>query len=170
MRFTTPFHVGFETSRFGQLERFPPRGEVCRARGPPCVGGEGGDGGGNVRIELAAYSWVKNVESEFQSGAAFASFISFCCVVRDSYLHDSKDPNPGGDGYGFDQLGVGRQPDREQHFLELQQGHPDAGLGGGNVIGYNYFEDGYGEGYRRSPSRPERFPHDDAALRALRGE
>ena len=35
-------------------------------------GGEGGDGGGNVRLELAAYSWVKNVESEYSKGGSIA--------------------------------------------------------------------------------------------------
>lgn len=154
--FTTPFHIGFDTAHSAQLSRF-----VQFAGGPVLTpvksagledlhvyGGEGGDGGGNVRIDLATQSWVKNVESEYSLGSSVSLNSAFRCVVRDSYLHHSKNPNPGGGGYGFSINGASSDNLIENNISwNFNKVIVMRASGGGNVVAYNYFEDGYGEGY-----------------------
>ena len=154
--FTTPFHIAFDTAHDAQLSRY-----VRGRRGPLLSavkhagledllvhGGEGGDGGGNIRLELAAYSWVKGVESEYSRGGSVVLSATFRCIVRDSYLHHSKNPNPGGDGYGFS-INSGSADNLIENNISWNFNKVIVmrASGGGNVIGYNYFEDGYGEGY-----------------------
>jgi hypothetical protein len=69
--------------------------------------------------------------------------------VRDSYLHTTVDPNPGGAGYG---IGVNQYASDNLYennvvwnFNKMTIGRAS---GGGNVFAYNFFQDGYGEGYR----------------------
>jgi hypothetical protein len=154
--FTTPFHIAFDTAHSAQLSRY-----VQWAGGPllPAVkyagvedmhvyGGEGHDGGGNVRLEVAAYSWVKDVESEYSRGGSIALFSAFRCVVRDSYLHHSKNPDPGGDGYGFSINRASADNLIENNIAwNFNKVIVMRATGGGNVIGYNYLEDGYGASY-----------------------
>jgi hypothetical protein len=147
--FTTPFHIGFETTRSAQLTRFATSAvKYAGLEDLHVYGGEGGDGGGNVRVELAAYSWVKNVESEYSKGGSVVLSASFRCVVRDSYLHHSKNPNPGGDGYGFS-INWGAADNLLENNISWNFNKVIVmrASGGGNVIAYSYFEDGYGAGY-----------------------
>src|SRR5512138_565942 len=100
--FTTPFHIAFDTAHRAQLSRWVQWGG--NPPGPPAsavkyagvedlhvYGGEGGDGGGNIRLELAAYCWVKNVESEYSLGGSIELESTLRSVVRDSYFHHTKD-------------------------------------------------------------------------------
>jgi Pectate lyase superfamily protein len=154
--FTTPFHIGFDTAHSAQLSRFVqfvggPLAAAVKNAGLEDLhvyGGEGGDGGGNVYLELAAYSWVKNVESEYSKGGSVALYSSFRCVVRDSYLHQSKNPNPGGDGYGFS-INNGSADNLVENDISWNFNKVIVmrASGGGNVIAYSYFEDAYGAGY-----------------------
>lgn len=111
-------------------------------------GGEGGDGGGNIHLLAAAYSWVKDVESDQSSGSSVNLDGTFRCVLRDSYLHSTVDPNPGGAGYGIaldnyaaDNLAEDNISWNFNKVMVMRT------TGGGNVIGYNYMEDGWGAGY-----------------------
>lgn len=63
--------------------------------------GEGGDGGGNIHLFATSYSWVRNVESDKSEGSSVNLDGAFRCVVRDSYVHSTRNPNPGGGGYGI---------------------------------------------------------------------
>ncbi len=154
--FTTPFHIDFDTAHSAQLTRF-----VQWVGGPllPAVkdagiedlhvyGGEGHDQGGNIRLELAAYSWVRGIQSEYSRGGSVAVVSSFRCVVRDSYLHHSKNPNPGGDGYGLSINRASSDNLVENNIVwNFNKVIVMRATGGGNVVGYNYLEDGYGAGY-----------------------
>jgi hypothetical protein len=157
--FTTPFHIDLRTSRAAHLARIAD-GDVLR----PAVTwsgiedlyvahGEGGDGGGNIRVFAAAYSWARNIESVYSKGASFAFDGAFRCELRDSYLHTTVNPTPGGDGYGIvvDSYSADNLVENNisWNFNKVMLMRSS---GGGNVIGYNYMEDGYGSYY---PTLPE---------------
>ncbi|HLA76450.1 MAG TPA: glycosyl hydrolase family 28-related protein [Vicinamibacteria bacterium] len=153
---TTPFHIDFDVAHSAQLTRFRewvggpllPAVKYAGLEDLRVYGGEGHDGGGNVRLELAAYTWVKDVQSEYSAGGSIALFRCFRCVVRDSYLHHTKDPNPGGNGYGLSINRATADSLFENNIVwNFNKVIVMRATGGGNVIGYNYFEDGYGAGY-----------------------
>jgi len=148
--FTTPFHIDFQTAYSAQLTRFS-----NSANGPvvPSVkfagvedlyvyGGSGGQG--NVWLSNAAYSWIKNVESDFQDGPSIAIDASFRCIVRDSYVHSTQTPSPGGGGYGFSFSWYAADNLLENNISwNMNKVMVMRASGGGNVIGYNYMEDGW---------------------------
>ncbi len=156
LTFTTPLHVSFEADLEAHVVRIS-----RQAEGPPVhavkysgiedlavTNGGGGDGGGNIHLFAAAYCWVKNVESSGSLGHSCNLEGTFRCEVRDSYFHSTRDPNPGGAGYG---IGVNRYASDNLYennvvwnFNKLTVARAS---GGGNVFGYNYFQDGYGAGY-----------------------
>ena len=46
-----------------------------------------------------AYCWVKNVEATWSMGSDIGLYETFRNVVRDSFVHETPNPNPGGAGY-----------------------------------------------------------------------
>lgn len=159
--FTTPFHIGFTTKSGAQLTRISDSddGEVVPAVRRSGIedlyvsGGEGGDGGGNIHLFATAYSGVRNVESDRSLGGSVVFTGTFRSVLRDSYLHTTREPNPGGGGYGIvlnnyaaDNLIENNISWNFNKVIAMRT------TGGGNVIGYNYMEDGWGAGY---PGIPE---------------
>jgi hypothetical protein len=156
VNFTTPLHLGFEKELQAHLLRISnepdgapvPAVKYSGIEDLAVTNGDGGDGGGNIHFFAAAYSWVKNVESSKSIGHSCNLEGTFRCEVRDSYFHTTRDPNPGGAGYG---IGVNRyaadnlyENNVVWNFNKLTIARAS---GGGNVFGYNYFQDGYGEGY-----------------------
>jgi hypothetical protein len=152
--FTTPFHTNFRVSHAAHLVRISNGAVVVPAtkwsgiESLAVSHGSGGDGGGNIRVFASAYSWAKNIESSEAEGAAFALDGAFRCELRDSYLHSTVNPNPGGAGYSIvfdtytsDSLAENNISWNFNKVIVMRSS------GGGNVIGYNYFEDGYGAGY-----------------------
>jgi hypothetical protein len=159
--FTTPFHIGFATKSQAQLTRISdtdggepvPAVRYSGIEDLYVAGGEGGDGGGNIHLYATAYSWVRNVESKASLGGSVVFSGTFRSVLRDSYLHSTKEPNPGGGGYGIvlnayaaDNLIENNISWNFNKVIAMRT------TGGGNVIGYNYMEDGWGAGY---PDMPE---------------
>ena len=152
--FTTNFHTNFRTSHAAHLARISDGTNVVtttRSSGIENLAvsnGAGGDGGGNIRVFASAYCWAKNIESSASNGASFALEGSFRCELRDSYLHSTVDPNPGGGGYGlvFDAYSADclAENNISWNFNKVMVMRSS---GGGNVIAYNYMEDGYGAGY-----------------------
>ncbi len=146
--FTTPLHIGFKTAFTAQLSRFSnfdqgPQVDVVKNAGVEDLYVYGG-GDGNLKLANAAYSWVKNVESDYQKGEGIAIDGSFRCVVRDSYVHSTQDPNPGGGGYGFSFSFYSSDNLLENNISwNMNKVMVMRASGGGNVIGYNYMEDGW---------------------------
>ena len=154
--FTTPLHLGLLTRYGAHLVRLShdeggavvPAVRYSGIEDLRVSGGEGGDGGGNIHLFAAAYSWVKDVESDQSKGSSVNLDGTFRCVLRDSYLHSTVDPNPGGGGYGIaldnyaaDNLVEDNISWNFNKVMVMRR------TGGGNVIGYNYMEDGWGAGY-----------------------
>ena len=157
--FTTPLHNGFSTAFSAQLSRYgedwmgPDPRPATRLTGVEDLYLEKGSDG-NISLNMCAYCWIKNVESARTDGSSIGLESCFRCEIRDSYIHTSDNPNPGGGGY----------------LLSLARGSADnliennaiwngnkvmvmRATGGGNVVGYNYFEDawiGYQPGWVES--------------------
>jgi len=157
LTFTTPFHITFEVALKAHIVRLSddPGGrqvDAVRYSGIEdlaVANGDGGDGGGNIHFFAAAYSWVKNVESSGSIGHSCNLNGTFRCEVRDSYFHSTRNPNPGGAGYG---IGVNQYASDNLYENNVVWNFNKMTIarasGGGNVFGYNYFQDGYGDDYR----------------------
>lgn len=159
--FTTGMHIDFRTANAAQLVRFAteengPVAPAVRYAGVEDLyvcGGEGGDGGGNIHLFATAYSWVRGVESAGSLGGSVVLDGTFRSVLRDSYLHSTRNPSPGGDGYGI-VLNAYAADNLVENTISWNFNKVIAmrTTGGGNVIGYNYMDDGWGQDY---PSLPE---------------
>ena len=69
---------------------------------------------------------------------------SFRCVLRDSYVHSTQNPNPGGGGYGVAVSMYAADNLIENNIVwNMNKVMLMQASGGGNVIGYNYMEDGW---------------------------
>jgi hypothetical protein len=154
--FTTPLHVAFRTANAAHLIRY-----AAEDNGPPIplvrnsgvedlsvANGDGGDGGGDIHLFGAAYSWVRNVNGSGSTGSSVSMEGTFRCVLRDSYLHSTRDPNPGGGGYGIDLRNYASDNLVENNISwNFNKVMAMRETGGGNVIAYNYMEDSWGSGY-----------------------
>ncbi|HEX6737548.1 MAG TPA: glycosyl hydrolase family 28-related protein, partial [Vicinamibacteria bacterium] len=140
--FTTPLHLAFDTAHAAQLTRYTiPYG--ARYAGVEDLYVRGGMDD-NITVRFAMYSWVKGVESDWSTGDSLALDFCFRCVIRDSYAHDTPSPYPGGAGY---LLSVGQYTAdslvENNAFVNANKVMVMRASGGGNVIAYNYFDDGY---------------------------
>src|SRR5262249_25141308 len=107
---------------------------------------------GNVLLNLCAYCWVKNIESFWSVGAGVALNGTYRSELRDSYVHETPDPNPGGAGY-LVELERGASDNLVENNI-MWYGNKEIvmlGTGGGNVIAYNYMDDAFGANYPDSP-------------------
>ena len=149
--FTTPLHIDFLTAYTAQLSRYGEdwKGLVpaTRRSGVEDLYVEKG-GGGNIALEVCAYCWVKAVESAHSIGPSASLSGCFRSVVRDSYIHTSDDPNPGGGGYLL-AVDMGSADNLIENNIVMSGNKVMVmrASGGGNVIGYNYMEDSYGADY-----------------------
>ena len=157
LTFTTPFHIDFETALQAHIVRISnadngPQVDTVRYSGIEDLAvsyGEGGDGGGNIHLFATAYCWVKNVESSNSSGHSCNLDGTFRSEVRDSYFHTTVDPNPGGAGYGIGLNQYASDNLYENNVVwSFNKMTVARASGGGNVFGYNYFQDGFGQSYR----------------------
>ncbi len=147
--FTTPLHIAFRTAFHAQLSRY---GEDWMGTDPrPATKLTGVEdlylqkgSAGNIQLETCAYCWVKNVESSHTDGSSIDLTSCFRCEIRDSYIHTSDNPNPGGGGYLLS-LSRGSADNLVENnaFWNANKVMVMRSTGGGNVIGYNYFEDGW---------------------------
>jgi hypothetical protein len=103
-------------------------------------------------MSLCAYCWIKNVESHWSIGTSIGFYATFRSVLRDSYIHETPDPNPGGAGYLIG-LNLGASDNLVENNV-IWSGNKDIVMratGGGNVIAYNYMDDAYGSAYPQAP-------------------
>lgn len=156
--FATPLHISFQKSFAAQLSRYGetavlPATRLSGVEDLYVENGKGGDGGGNIHLFVCAYCWVKNVEAAHSLGTSVNLDACFRSEVRDSFFHTSDNPSPGGDGYL-----IGVNSGSADNLIENNiswNGNKVMVMrasGGGNVVAYNYMEDGWGAGY---PTIPE---------------
>src|SRR5438477_2259607 len=111
------------------------------------------DGHGNVSFNLCAYCWVRNIEAHWSVGTSVGFYATYRSELRDSYIHETPDPNPGGAGY-LTGLNYGASDNLIENNI-MWYGNKVVvmrGSGGGNVFAYNYLDDSFGSTY---PNQPE---------------
>ncbi len=153
VRFSSPFHLTFDRAHSAQMTAYAYNGDASAplansgledlyVAGLPAPGSNTQQG--NISLKLAKYSWVKNVESDRSNGESIGIDESFRCVVRDSYLHSTINPNPGGAGYGLEfSSGAADNLAENNISWNFNKVMLMRAAGGGNVVAYNYMDDGY---------------------------
>ncbi len=150
----TPIHLGFKRTLHPQVYR--PSGP--RTYSGPTVKYAGiedlyvtGGRDGMIRMLNAAYSWIKNVESDgsLATGRGLVGhhvLLEGCyrCVVRDSTIHDASDVVQGGGAYGISIASQSSESLIENNVVyNLNKPLLAQASGGGNVIAYNYVDDAW---------------------------
>ena len=146
--FSTPFHMTFDTKHAAQVTAFDTPAATNAGLEDVYVSGVPAPGGSaqynNVVFSLAKYSWVKNVESDQSNGYSIGIDESFRCVVRDSYMHSTINPTPGGAGYGLEFSWASADNLAENNISwNFNKVMVMRASGGGNVVAYNYMDDGW---------------------------
>jgi hypothetical protein len=97
-----------------------------------------------ILLQSTAYSWVRDVESEYAFKAHIQVANSYRCEIRDSYFHDAGNYGGGGHGYGveFDFHTSNCLVENNifkhlRHAMLIQLGSNS------NVFDYNYALDGF---------------------------
>lgn len=152
--FTTPITYPFHTAYAAQLTVYT-GGSFLHGAGIEDLfvwGGMGGDGHGNIAIVNCAYCWVRNVESVWSTGSAVGFYSTFRSVLRDSFIHETPDANPGGAGYLMTITnGASENLIENNIFWYGNKVITMRGSGGGNVFAYNHTDDSFGSSYPQSP-------------------
>ncbi len=104
---------------------------------------DGGDGDA-IAMKNAAYTWVREVESEMTVRAHVGVSAVYGCEIRDSYFHHSHDYGGGGHGYGTS-LGnhVTNCLVENNVFASLRHSMIIQVGANGNVFGYNFSRDSH---------------------------
>ena len=141
--FATPFHITFKTAYQAQLSRYA--NPVMHGIGIENIfffGGMGGDFHGNVSVNLCAYCWVKNIEAFWSIGTSVGFYGTYRSELRDSFIHETPDPNPGGAGYLVG-LNYGASDNLVENNIMWYGNKVDVmrATGGGNVLAYNYMDE-----------------------------
>lgn len=156
--FETKFHTNFRTQYKAQLARFVDGSnqytflERVGIENLHVTNGRGGDGNGNISVDTCAYCWVRNIESANNEGTAVGLYSTYRSEIRDSYIHDTAHPHPGGGGY-MTGINFGASDNLIENNI-IWRGNKMIVVrasGGGNVVAYNYMEDGYGGDYKDLP-------------------
>jgi len=139
--FSTPVHTDYLRSRRAELTRFVrPHVRDAGVEDLAVLGGADG----NIRFEAAAYSWVKNVETWLWLGNGISANDSFRVEIRDSYVHDTAWPQPGGGGYGLSlAFGSSEVLIENNAVLNVNKVMVVRSCGAGSVVGYNYMDNGF---------------------------
>ena len=141
--FSTPVHASYSRAHQAQLTRYTGNDVQVRGAGVEDLGLSGG-GEGNIRVEAAAYSWVKNVDNTMWMGEGIAINHSFRVEVRDSSIHDGAWPQPGGGGYALSLAWGSSDVLIENNVvLNVNKVMVVRSSGAGSVVGYNYMDNGY---------------------------
>ncbi len=153
VNFETPFHIDFSTTYWAQLTTFAISFvSNVGVEGIYFFGGRNGDGGGNCIALCADNCWIKNCESHYSQGSGINIVSSYRLELRDSYMHESPNPNPGGDGYNCS-MNFGSSDCLFENNIMIN-GNKNIVMrctGGGNVVAYNYMDDAFGSQYPHSP-------------------
>jgi hypothetical protein len=152
LTFTAPLHARFTVANQAQVWRHSrSAGSDAIITAPIERSGlenlyiEGGADGGAVVMTGAKYCWFKNLEVYDWRGVAVSLTRCFRGEYRDSYVHQTHWPAPGGGGYilSVDWQAADNLIENNIHWA-ANKVMVMRSSGGGNVIAYNYVEDGFG--------------------------
>ena len=142
---SSPLYHEYSANLAPELSPTNPGGTVKNAGVEDLYATRTSDHGGQgfiIHLISAAYSWVKNVETEKVSGRHVSLETCYRCVLRDSYLHDAWNNNPGGTAYGAS-LDRHSSDNLIENNVVYYLNIPIvmSVSSGGNVIAYNYVDD-----------------------------
>jgi hypothetical protein len=149
--FATPLHHSFKVSEQAQLSTYQNVGQGIGVEDIFFFGGMGGDYNGNVSMNLCAYCWIKHIEAAYAQGTGVGMYGSYRSELRDSYIHETPSPDPGGNGY-LTGMVYGASDNLFENNI-MWSGNKEIVMratGGGNVVAYNYMDDSFGAGYPNS--------------------
>lgn len=104
-------------------------------------------GSDNIHLQNCRGCWVKNIESYTAYKVHLEIDACFRCEVRDSYFHHVINNNRGDGGHGYGvRLAMWASDNLIENniFYELRHSVIMSCAGAGNVIAYNYSEEGWG--------------------------
>jgi hypothetical protein len=106
--------------------------------------GYNGQMAGGIDISNAAYSWVKDVQTDGVGGMHISLTGTYRVVVRDSYAHHSANYGFGADCYGI-VVRCGAADNLIENNIVRYMNKPILFnvSGGGNVVGYNYADNSW---------------------------
>jgi hypothetical protein len=138
-----PLHTNFRTAYTAQMTRLAASmtslAGVEDLRVSHCMGTKS-----NIYFNMAERCWAKHVEADNSTGSAVGFELSNACELRDSYVHDTAYPEPGGNGYGIDiRRGSSDNLIENNISIRFNKVINFRSSGGGNVVAYNYMDDGY---------------------------
>jgi hypothetical protein len=141
--FSTPMHTTYTTSKRAQLVRYTGAANVhVRDAGVEDMTLTGGSEG-NVSFSSAAYSWARNIECLRYGLPCVDIKHGFRLEIRDSLIHGTIHPYPGGGGYGLSlQQGSSEVLIENNIVTEANKVMVIRSAGAGSVVGYNYMDNG----------------------------
>ena len=154
LTFATPMHCAFDPIYTAQVTRFDPNSKTVTGVGIEDLYIYGASGGwSHIDMNNAAYCWVKHCDLHWFDGHSITLNTCYRCEIRDSFMHETPNPNPGGGGYILDINHSTSDCLIENNIMWY--GNKNMVMrpgGGGNVIAYNYMDDAFGAFY---PDLPE---------------
>lgn len=101
---------------------------------------------GGIIVQYAAYSWIKNVETERVNGVHVVLVGAHRFVLRDSYAHHSAKYSYGGTSYGYSLEWQASDNLIENNVVwYMNKPIQFRSSGGGNVVAYNYVDDSWSQ-------------------------
>lgn len=139
--FDSPVTISYRVGHQAALHHW--RNSHTRNAGVEDLTLEGGDDG-NLRFQLAAYCWARNVESTRWLGEGFAIDNSFRVQLDEFYVHAPVWPVPGGGGYNIS-LSHGSSEILIENGISILANKVmvSRSAGAGSVVAYNYMDDGF---------------------------
>jgi hypothetical protein len=139
LNLVSPIHIDFHTAMRPQVTKtVDPFVKNAGIEDLYLTGGRNG----MIRVIHAAYSWIKNIESDTVDGQHLSLANSYRLVVRESYFHHAVQYSQGGGSYG-----VSINTETSDSLIEnniiyfLNKPFLFEASGGGNVVAYNYIDD-----------------------------
>ncbi len=140
--FADPIHISYRMANDAQLVRYTGSSVHIQNAGVEDLSLRGG-GDGNIMFLAAANSWAKNIECTQWGSACVDIRHGFRIEVRDSWIHDTVHPYPGGGGYAFQASHGSAELLLENTVISgANKMMVMRSAGAGSVVGYNYVENG----------------------------
>ncbi len=147
--FTTPLPISFRVAQQAQLTRFASaatrRAGVEQLRVTIAHTGSGNFGydRANINLGYCIECWARDFEADGSAGKSVGLRRAHRGEVRHGYIHDTQYYQNGGWGYGVDVTHASSHNLIEDNvIIRFNKVTNFRAAGGGNVVGYNYTDDG----------------------------
>ncbi len=139
--FTSPLHATYRASWQAQLTRHDT--PFVRMAGIEDLTLSGGSDG-NLKVGATVDSWARGIESTMWGGAGVDIYHSLRFELRDSLVHHTVWPYPGGAGYGLSlSWGATDILVENNTIWDANKVMVVRSSGAGTVVGYNAMDDGF---------------------------